>query len=75
MNETLSEQSIKLDKWTLVKGPKKTPTKKQLDPIDRRILIKRENPTNSVNISDLLLVINLVIKKCGLPEFVRVTRL
>ena len=75
MNETLSEQSIKLDKWTLVKDPKKTLTKKQLDPIDRRILIKRKNPTNSVNILDLLLAINLVIKKCELLEFVRVTRL
>ena len=75
MNETLSEQSIKLNKWTLVKDPKKTFTKKQLDPIDKKILIKRENSTNSVNIPDLLLVINLTIKKYGLSEFVRVTRL
>ena len=75
MNETLSKQSIKLNKWTLVKDPKKTLTKKQLNPIDKRILIKRENLTNSVNIPDLLLVINLTIKKCGLSEFVRVTRL
>ena len=64
-----------MDKWTLVKDLKKTLTKKQLDLIDKRILIKRENSTNSVNISNLLLVINLTIKKCGLLEFVRVIRL
>jgi hypothetical protein len=43
--------------------------------VDRRILLKREKSTNSVNIPDLLLAINLAIKKCELPEFVRVTRL
>ena len=49
--------------------------KKQLNLIDKKILMKRKNSTNSVNISDLLLTINLVIKKCRLLEFVRVTRL
>ena len=75
MNETLSKQFIKLNKWTLVKGLNKTLTKKQLNLIDRRILIKRENLINSVNIPDFLLVINLTIKKCGLLEFIRVIRL
>ena len=60
----------------MVKGSKKTQiAKKQLDPVDRRILLKRENLNNSVDLPDLLLAINLAIKKCGLPEFVRITRL
>ena len=74
MNETLSKQFIKSDKQTLVKDLKKTFTIKQLDSIDKRLLIKKENLTNSVNISNLLLVINLFIKKYGLSEFVRVIR-
>ena len=61
MNETLSKQSIKLDEKTFIRDSKKTLTKKQLDLIDKRILIKRENLTNSVNILNLLLAINLAI--------------
>ena len=76
LNKLVSEQSIKLDKWTLVKRSKKTLfPKKSLDPVDRRILFKRGNSDISINIPDLLLAINLAIKRSGLPEFARITRL
>ena len=60
----------------MIKGSKKTQiAKKQVDLVDRRILLKRENSNNSIDLPDLLLAINLAIKKCGLPEFVRIIRL
>ena len=34
-----------------------------------------ERKNKKISLLDLVLAINLVIKKCGLPEFVRVTRL
>ena len=80
LNSLVSEQSIKLDKWTLVdrkssikKG--ELAPKKNLNPVDRRILLLREKSTKLVNIPDLLLAINLAIKKCGLPEHIRLLRL
>ncbi len=83
LNSLVSEQSIKLDKWTLVErksSTKKTELapKKGLNSVDRRVLFTRENSiksTKSVNISDLLLAINLAIKRCGLPEHIRLLRL
>lgn len=78
LNSLVAEQSIKLDKWTVVerKGLKKDlKPKKSLNPVDRRILFLREKSLNSVNTADLLLAINLAIKKCELPEHIRLLRL
>ena len=80
LNSLVSEQSIKLDKWTLIERKKSTKNgelapKKSLNPVDRRILFLREKSTKSINIPDLLLAINLAIKKCGLPEHIRLLRL
>ena len=43
--------------------------------MDRRILFSREKPTKSVNIPDLLLAINLAIKRCGLSEHICLLKL
>jgi hypothetical protein len=67
-----------LDKWTLVKRKnlnKELAPKKGLNPVDRRILFTRESSAKPINIPDLLLAINLAIKRCGLPEHIRLLRL
>ena len=57
-------------------GPKiALASKKGLDPIDRRILFKREILSSSINIPDLLLAINLAIKRYRLLEHIRLLRL
>ena len=67
-----------MDKWTLVGKKslnKELASKKNLNPVDKRILFQREKPIKSINILDLLLAINLAIKKCGLPEHICLLRL
>ena len=49
--------------------------KKGLDPIDKRILFRREILSSFINILDLLLAINLAIKRCRLSEYIRLLRL
>ena len=49
--------------------------KKGLDPIDKRILFRREILSPSINIPDLLLAINLAIKRCGILEYICLLRL
>ena len=49
--------------------------KKGLNPVNRRILFLREKPIKSINISDLLLAINLAIIKCGLLKYIRLLKL
>jgi hypothetical protein len=46
-----------------------------LEPVNRRILFNREKTSQSVNIPNLLLVINKAIKDQGLPEHIRLLRL
>ena len=46
-------------------------SKKGLDPVDKRILFKREILSSFINIPDLF----LAIKKCGLSEHIRLLRL
>ena len=79
LENLVTEQSNKLDKWTVIgkkNSPKKELTpKKGLEPVDRRILFRRTILNSSVNIPDLLLAINLAIKKCGLPDHIRLLRL
>lgn len=83
LNSLVSEQSIKLDQWTLIdrkKSVKRSPLapKKQLEPVDRRILFLRDNSKNttkSADLADLLLAVNLAIKKCELPDHIRLLRL
>jgi hypothetical protein len=78
LNSLVTEQSIKLNKWTLVKRKnlnKELALKKNLNLIDKRILLSKENITKTINIPDLLLAINLAIKRCGLPDHIRLLRL
>lgn len=79
LNSLVTEQSIKLDKWTIIKRKNSLKNelapKKDLDPVDSRILFRREISESSINIPDLLLAINLAIKRCGLPEHIRLLRL
>ena len=67
-----------MKKGTLIKKKslnKELVLKKNLNPVDRRILFQREKPTKSINISDLLLAINLAVKKCELSEYICLLRL
>jgi hypothetical protein len=78
LNSLVTEQSIKLDKWTLVKRKnlnKELALKKDLNLINRRILFSRENITKTINFPDLLLAINLAIKRYGLLDHIRLLRL
>ena len=50
--------------------------KKAIKPSQRRIIFQKEkDATEDVNLQDLLLTINLVIKEMGLPEHIRFLRL
>ena len=79
LNSLVTEQSNKLDKWTVIKRKNSSKNelkpKKGLNPVDRRILFKRGISNALINIPDLLLVINLAIKRCGLSEHIRLLRL
>ena len=56
--------------------PRELAPKRGLDPVDRRVLFTRlETGKKSVVLPDLLLAINLAIKKIGLPEHIRLTKL
>ena len=67
--------------WTTVAKkqkslPRELAPKRGLDPVDRRVLFTRlETGKKSVVLPDLLLAINLAIKKIGLPEHIRLTKL
>jgi hypothetical protein len=56
--------------------PRELAPKKELDPVDKRILfIYLETGKKSVVLPDLLLAINLASKKIGLPEYIRLIKL
>ena len=56
--------------------PRELAPKRELDPVDRRILLTRlEIEKKSVGLSNLLLAINLASKKIGLPEYIRLIKL
>ena len=56
--------------------PRELAPKRGLDPVDRRVLFTRlETRKKSVVLPDLLLAINLAIKKIGLPEYIRLIKL
>jgi hypothetical protein len=75
----MTQQSNKLDNWTLIQ--RKKPQNKDLAPqngldiVDRRILFKRGKTSQPIKIPDLLLAINTAIKDQGLPEHIRLLRL
>ena len=56
--------------------PRELAPKRELDPVDRRILLTRlETEKKSIILSDLLLAINLANKKIGLPEYIKFIKL
>jgi hypothetical protein len=56
--------------------PRELAPKRELDPVDKRILFTRlKTGKKSVILPDLLLAINLASKKIGLPEYIRLTKL